>query len=265
MMMRLWASFLGSRTWSGSSATRTKPIFSKARICCSCPDMNSASSLSRPMSVAISMSSSSSARAMPRPRNSGGTTTRTRPMWLPPPPLWGGGAGGAAWGAALLAADSGLAVAAPLLGGLGNHRPHALRLPALVQRHEGDVGRAGVAALAGEDVLRKNLHAHFHRSVEDAVHRRLQHNQLAHLDGVAEVEVIHRHRGGVAVGVAMGGDGGGDVHQVHPVAAPHVPKRVGLAGQHHFNILGLRRPHRLALSASKGLTAAGKSRRRGLG
>ncbi len=55
-----------------------------------------------------------------------------------------------------------------------------------------------------------------------------------------EVDVIHGRGDDVGARVPIGGDGAGEVDEVHQAAAEQIAKRVGVVGEDDFSHLGLR-------------------------
>ena len=98
--------------------------------------------------------------------------------------------------------------------------------------------RAGQLTRAGQNLLRKHVHLHFERRRERAGDARLQDDQVADLDRVEELEVVDGGGDQQRAGVAVAGDGAGDVDQVHDGAAQDEPERVGVVGQHDLHHLG---------------------------
>ena len=98
--------------------------------------------------------------------------------------------------------------------------------------------RARHLARAGQRFLREHIHLHFERRRERAGHARLQDDQVADLDRVEELEVVDGRRHQQRAGVAMAGDGAGDVDQVHDGAAEDEPERVRVVGEHDLHHFG---------------------------
>ena len=76
-----------------------------------------------------------------------------------------------------------------------------------------------------------HLDADLHRSMEDPVDRRPQHDQFSNCDGFTKVHVIKRRRHDELATVARGRDRSGDIHKVHQLAAKQVPQAVGIVGK----------------------------------
>lgn len=55
-----------------------------------------------------------------------------------------------------------LAIAAAIVLSFKDQRRYRVRLAILIDRHKSNVSAAGVLALAGKNVFREHLHAHFH-------------------------------------------------------------------------------------------------------
>jgi hypothetical protein len=71
--------------------------------------------------------------------------------------------------------------------------------------------------------------------MEGAVHARLQNDQLADANRVAEIQVIDRSRNDVAAAVPVRGNGSGDIDQVHDAAAENVAEHVGILGKNELD------------------------------
>ena len=143
-----------------------------------------------------------------------------------------------AHGEPILAALAGLAEAALLSLGFGNHRWHHGWHTIFVHGDECQIGGAGMALGAGEQVFGDHAYAHFERGVEDAIHGRAQHNELPDVHRMQEVEAVHRRGDHAAARVPHRRHGAGEVHQMHHLAAKHVPPAVGVDGQRQFGIFG---------------------------
>src|SRR6185312_5407752 len=107
----------------------------------------------------------------------------------------------------------------------------------LIHRHKCQVGRAGVAAAAGQQGLGIDFDAHLHRSIEGTVDAGLEHDQFPDVDGEAKVHVVNGSGHGHAAAVAGGGDGATQVHQMHDAAAEDVADDIGVVGQHNLGHL----------------------------
>ncbi len=122
--------------------------------------------------------------------------------------------------------------------GVPAQRRHRFGLAVVVQRHEGQVGVAGQLALTGLNLFREDLDFHFQRRLEHAGHARLEDDQVADLDRMDEVERVDARREGERVGVAVTGDGAGDVDQMHHRAAENEAERIGVVRQDDLDRLG---------------------------
>src|SRR2546427_7494705 len=95
-------------------------------------------------------------------------------------------------------------IAALLVGRLGKDRRHLGGHAVVVERDVGEITRVGVTLLAGERVLGEHLDPHLHRRLAGEVDPRVGGEQLAHVDRLAEVDLVHRHRDALAGGGAGG-------------------------------------------------------------
>src|SRR5438132_8976231 len=129
---------------------------------------------------------------------------------------------------------------APLLvRGLGHDRRDLCRPAVVVQRDVGDVARIRMSPLAREHVLRDDLHAHLHRRATGVVDPRVSREQLAHVDRLLEVHLVHRYGDARLAGVADRGYGGHPVHQRQDHAAEHVAHDVRVLRHHQLRHDGL--------------------------
>ena len=84
-----------------------------------------------------------------------------------------------------------------------------------------------------------DFYADFNRRVEGAIDAGLENEQIADVYGLDEVDVIHGRGDNVGARVAIGGDGAGEIDEVHESAAQQVAKRVGVVGEDdlsHFRL-----------------------------
>lgn len=142
-----------------------------------------------------------------------------------------------ALGEADLASLTCLAMTPTILVGLENQRRYWVRLAILIDGDVGDVGARSVLPLARQNVFGKNLHADFHRSVKDAIHTRLQGNEVAHTNRKPEVEIVHRSSNHMAVRMAVSGECPGHIDQVHHATAQHGAERIGVVREDHLDHL----------------------------
>src|SRR5271156_5292649 len=80
-----------------------------------------------------------------------------------------------------------LAISPTIVVRLQNQRRRVVRFALQINRNVGDERAAGMFPLASKNILRKNLHSHFHRSVEHAVHAGLQDDELADANRKPEI------------------------------------------------------------------------------
>lgn len=64
--------------------------------------------------------------------------------------------------------------------------------------------------------------------MEGPVHTRLQNDQLADANRIAEIQVVDRSRNNVTAAMPVGGNGSCDIDQVHDAAAENVAEHVGI-------------------------------------
>src|SRR6266487_6507562 len=81
--------------------------------------------------------------------------------------------------------------------------------------------------------------------MEDSVHLRMQHHDFAKIYGISKINVIHRGRDDITVGVPVRRQRCRHVHQVHHLPAEQLPQRIRLRRQNDFCHLRPRRVHRL--------------------
>jgi hypothetical protein len=154
-----------------------------------------------------------------------------------------GGLGGVAavvFELAVFTATAGVFVAADFVFGLGVEFGDGDASTLGIDGDEGEVGRGDVAVGSGDGVFDPDFHADLHRSVEGAVHHGFQDEQVAHVDGGDEVDVVHGGGDDVGAGVAISGHGSDEVDKVHEAAAEQVAEGVGVVGQDELGHLGLR-------------------------
>src|SRR5690348_12219960 len=92
-------------------------------------------------------------------------------------------------------------------------------------------------SLSRQGVLRKHFHPHFHRCMKHTIHLRLQNHDLTHVDGIPEIDVIHRSCHHVTVRMPARRHRCRHVHQVHHVSAQQLSERIRFRGQHHLRHL----------------------------
>src|SRR5215813_6125754 len=85
---------------------------------------------------------------------------------------------------------------------------------------------------------------------------RPQGHDLAQIHGILEIDVIHRRRHHIAVGVTAGRHCRHDVNQMHNMSTQQFPQRVGLRRKHHLCHFGCRRAHWLPFWSSLSSCAA---------
>ena len=115
-------------------------------------------------------------------------------------------------------------------------------------------------------VFNEDLHPHFHRCMENAVHRGAEDHQVAHMGGRHEIQMIDCSGHYVIARMTMRRHGAGHINPVHQSSAEQGPKRVGVVRQNNLGHLRLRITdgprhhqviisfHKLALAVSSGWT-----------
>ena len=100
--------------------------------------------------------------------------------------------------------------------------------------------------LAGHQILGLHGDAGFKRCVEHAIHGGAQRDQIPDVARVMKHQAVHGGGDGGAPRVAHGGQGPGQVHQVHHLPAQHVAQPVGVGRQRQLGVFGDGFAHRLA-------------------
>src|SRR5258706_554861 len=91
-----------------------------------------------------------------------------------------------------------------LRGRLQNQRRHELGQPRMfVDRHERHVCRSRMLSLSAHGILGIDLYAYLHRSMKNAVHLRFQIYNFAEIYWISKINVIHRSRHHIAVGMPV--------------------------------------------------------------
>src|SRR6202790_3092738 len=116
---------------------------------------------------------------------------------------------------AYLPASRGIFVATLLICGLGDDRRDRHAISGSIYGDKGQISGADVTALFGVIILHPDLHAHFHRSVVDAIDRRAQDYEISDSNRHEKIQMINRSRHHVLARVAMSGHGAGKVDPMH--------------------------------------------------
>ena len=109
----------------------------------------------------------------------------------------------------------------------------------LVDGDEDEIGAGDVEMRSGLRIFDPDLDADFERGVEGAIDAGLENEQIADVHGLDEVDVIHGRGDDVGARVAIGGDGAGEVDEVHEAAAEQIAEGVGVVGEDDLSHLGL--------------------------
>src|SRR6202795_1738169 len=95
---------------------------------------------------------------------------------------------------AYLPAARGILVAPLLIRRLGDDGRDRHAISGGIDSDKGQVSGADVTALFGVIILHPDLHAHFHRSVVDAIDRRAQDYESSDSNGHEKIQMINRSR-----------------------------------------------------------------------
>jgi hypothetical protein len=139
----------------------------------------------------------------------------------------------------MLPAEKGVVEAAGLVGRFGLNGGHLLAATVLIDGDKNEVGAGDVKMGAGLRILDPDLNAYFKRCIESTVDTGLEYEQVADVDGLDEVDVIHGRGDDVGARVAVGRDGAGDIDEMHETAAEQVAESVGVIGKDDLSHLGL--------------------------
>src|SRR6267142_420928 len=132
-------------------------------------------------------------------------------------------------------------VSPPLPICLQNQWRHGLRHPRmLVNRHKRHIRRRRMLPLSRHRILRKDLDAHLHRSMKNAVDLRLQIHNLAQIHRVPKINVVHRRRHHIAVRMPVRRQRCSHVNKVHHLSAEKFPQRISHRRQNDFRHLRTR-------------------------
>jgi hypothetical protein len=128
----------------------------------------------------------------------------------------------------------------PLFGvGFRQESWNLSRMPSIVDRDEREIARIRVAAHTRNQVLRLDADADFHRCAADVVDARLEHDEVAQVDGLAKVDAVDGSSHARGPCVTDRGNGRRLVHERHDDAAEHVAQVVGVLGKHESRRLML--------------------------
>src|SRR5713101_5003658 len=131
-----------------------------------------------------------------------------------------------------LPAARGIFVATLFICRLGDdgHDRHAIS--GSIYSDKGQISGTDVTALFGMIILHPDLHAHFHRSVVDAIDRGTQDYKISDTNGHEKIQMINGSRHHVLARVAMGGHGSCEVDPVHEASAKKSVQWIGVVRQH---------------------------------
>lgn len=131
-----------------------------------------------------------------------------------------------------IAADFGVGVAANLVGRFRFKWRNSGGLAVFTHGHHREKAAVGMPHALGADVFGDHLDAHFHRRVAGVVDRRQQRDQLAHMNRLAEHDLIDRQGDDVLARVTAGAGIGHLVQQLEDGAAMDIARKVGHVRRH---------------------------------
>src|ERR1035437_6564948 len=94
-------------------------------------------------------------------------------------------------GLAVLPAKRRIGVAAPFVRCFENQLRHTHRMTFLVDGDKDQVGAGHMAMHVGSRVLSPDFYAHFHGTCEGSVDAGLESDQVAEVDGLDEIDMVH--------------------------------------------------------------------------
>ena len=139
----------------------------------------------------------------------------------------------------MLAAKKGVIEAADFVRGFGLNGGYLLTATVLVDGDEDEISAGDVKMGAGLRIFNPDFNAYFKRCVESTVDTGFEDDQVAYVNGLDEVDVIHGRGDDVGARVAIGGNRAREVDEVHETAAEQVTEGVGVVGKNDFSHLGL--------------------------
>ena len=109
------------------------------------------------------------------------------------------------------------------------------------------------------DVFGDHLDADFHRAAPGVVDRGEEGHQLADMDGLAKVDLVHRQGHHVAAGIAAGAGVGDLVEVLEQVATVHIAGEIGhvRGHQHGHRQLGVYGFHNKLFKGAEGRVTRG--------
>ena len=144
----------------------------------------------------------------------------------------------------MLATKKRIVIATRFVGGFRLCLGYALAAAVFVDRNEDKVRAGDVEVRSGLRILYPDFHTDLKGRVEGAIDAGLEDEQIADVHGLNEIDVIHRSRDDVGARVAIGGDGAGEIDEVHQATAEEVAERVGVVGEDNLSHFGLGAGHR---------------------
>ena len=133
---------------------------------------------------------------------------------------------------AQISADFGVGVAANLVGRFRFERRNSSGLAVFAHGDHREKAAISVPHALAPDVFGDHLDAHFHRRVAGVVDRGQQRDQLAHMNRLAEHDLIDRQGDNVFARVAAGAGISHLIEQFEDGAAVDIARKVGHVGRH---------------------------------
>ena len=139
----------------------------------------------------------------------------------------------------MLPAKKRIVITADFVGCFGFCLRNCLTSAVLVDRNEDEIGAGNVEMRAGLRILDPNLDADFDGCIEGTIDAGLENEQIADVNGLNEVDVIHGCGDNMGARMAIGGDCAGEIDEVHEAAAEQVAERVGVVRENDLSHFGL--------------------------
>src|SRR5690348_15341525 len=122
----------------------------------------------------------------------------------------------------MFTAKQGIVITANFIRGFWLDYRNFLASPVLVDCHKYKIRTCNVEMRPGLRIFNPNLYTDFQRSVEGTVHARLQNQQIADMDGLNKVDVIHGGGNDMRSRMTVGRDCAGEVDEVHETSAQQI-------------------------------------------
>src|SRR3569833_1467912 len=140
----------------------------------------------------------------------------------------------------MLAAKHRVVIPSHLIGSLRLHRWNLLPSTVLIYSYEHQVSACDMEVRSGLGILNPDFHTDFEGCIEGAIDAGLQNEQIAYVDGLDEIDMVHRCCDHMRPGVPICRDRSGEIDEVHEAAAEQVAERVCIVGEDDLSHLGLR-------------------------